>query len=100
MSSMAEGIVSGFQQICEKACVIPGASVLKPSSDNVFNTLHWFRCGPLRCLLLGGIVGVNGHVFFGEVAGPEAAGAVADAEVDAHMILALGEMKVSGVLIH
>src|SRR5271170_4359911 len=47
-----------------------------------------------------GIVGVNGDVFLGEVAGPETARARADAEIDAQVILALGEMQVGGVLIH
>src|SRR5271170_2370756 len=91
--------VGRFQQFCEKACVLPGASESKRSNDNTFNTLHSFRCGSQMRSWLGGVIGIDGDVLLGEVAGPESAGARADAEIDAHVVLALFEVQVRGAFI-
>src|SRR5277367_4666248 len=48
---------------------------------------------------LRGVVGIDSDIFLGEIAGPEAAGAGADTEVDADVVFGLRKVEVGGLLI-
>src|ERR1700761_4998828 len=70
------------------------------------HTLHYFRCTCANLLAgaairpwvgaSGGVVGVDGDVIAGEVAGPETAGAAAEAEIDVDGELGLVKVAVCG----
>jgi len=74
--------------------------------------MHYFRCmgqshanagrgvaDRLLSPVLRGVVGVDRYVVAGQVAGPEAAGAVAESEIDVHGKFGLTQVTVRGGLV-